>query len=824
MLFDLIVLPSEAIFPLGIAVTYIALVLYVLSSRKPDGAMDSLFITYLLSTILWDINLVAAVNDVPIPLAGLTWQQFMPYGLIILGVIYWAFARAFLQRPWKALWGWVTGLAGLVLAVNLDMPWFVLPPSAFAWSNGWVHAQNIAFMLSVGWWVFFMILAAWMAIRQQFQTQSPAHKNRIQYLLISTISLTIGYGLYLSLREPFWAAGLIVTGLGGVLATYTVTVEDLIDLGIGARRVIRWLVVALITVCVYVAGIYLVQILLGDLLATFSGFVDHTLLVASVTAVLLTIVYTPIQQISQRVTDRLLFGQRYNYQMVIQRYTQAISNRLYLDELAGVAMKHINEALQVQRSALFILDSVSSVQIHLRTLPTIGTNGIPERFSLKKDTPITHRLITEGQALAQYKVDISAQFKSVSEDERQTLKSLNYEWFVPIRKEGQLVGIFALGAKKSGRSYTAQDMRLLDTLADQTALALENATLFDRVQRNLAEITEMKNLMDSVFDSMDDGVITTDIDGRITFYNRAAQSILMVSADNSIGTPYAEVLPSLAQTIFPNLVKNVTRREDHYSDYEIISDLPGRGRVNLSMSLTPLKDAENQTQGVAIVVDDLTETKRLQAVQDMFRRYVSPAVVDRLPEDPADLQLGGHRQEVTILFADIRGFTAFSENLEPEALVDTLNQYLSMAAASILMYEGTLDKFMGDAVMGIFNAPLEQEDHALRAVRAAVAMQRAIADYAYTNHQGNPLSFGVGLHIGEAVVGNVGMFDRMDYTAIGDTVNLAKRIQENSPGGAVLMSEAVYQEVKDSVKTIFYKEMKVKGREQPVNTYKLEVV
>jgi adenylate cyclase len=282
-------------------------------------------------------------------------------------------------------------------------------------------------------------------------------------------------------------------------------------------------------------------------------------------------------------------------------------------------------------------------------------------------------------------------------------------------------------------------------------------------------------------------------------------------------------LPSLANTVVPHLVANVLSREEHYSDYEIVSEMPGRGRVNLNMNLAPLKDAQDQTQGVTMVVDDLTETKRLQAVQDMFRRYVSPAVVDRLPADPSELRLGGHRQVATILFADIRGFTRISEGLEPEKLVDMLNEYLSMAASSILMYEGTLDKFMGDAVMGIFNAPLEQEDHVLRAVRAAAAMQRAIADYHRNAGGEQRLSFGVGLHTGEVVVGNVGMSARMDYTAIGDTVNLAKRIQENTPGGKVLISQAVYEIVRDSVTATLYKEMKVKGREQSVVTYELQL-
>ncbi|HRV96664.1 MAG TPA: adenylate/guanylate cyclase domain-containing protein [Anaerolineae bacterium] len=239
--------------------------------------------------------------------------------------------------------------------------------------------------------------------------------------------------------------------------------------------------------------------------------------------------------------------------------------------------------------------------------------------------------------------------------------------------------------------------------------------------------------------------------------------------------------------------------------------------------MAPLKDAQNQTKGVTVVLEDMTETKRLKAVQDMFRRYVSPAVVDRLPANPSELELGGHRQEITILFADIRGFTKFSEHMDPEKLVDTLNEYLSMAASSILMYEGTLDKFVGDAVMGIFNAPLDQTDHVMRAVRAAMAMQRAINDYHAKIGQDRLLSFGIGLHVGEAVVGNVGMSDRMDYTAIGDTVNLAKRIQENTPANKILISEPVYRAVNGAVKAVFFKEMKVKNREQPVKTYEIRL-
>ncbi len=825
MQFESLTLPSQAVVPLGVALAHLILVFFVLFRRRFHlDTLTRIFLVYLLVTILWNLNLVATVTNVLAPSPNLAWIKLLAYGLLLLGLFYWTFSRTFLQRSWRAWRAWLLGGAGLGLMISLDMKWLFLPAKAFIWSNGWVYAENITFVMGVTWWAIFMGLALLTAIMGQFGIRNPAHRNRIQFLIISNILLLTGYILYLTVSDPFWTTGLIITWLGCALISYIIISENLLDLSTGIRQTINVLILALVTIGVYIAGIYLVQIFLGDFLtSTFLiNFLNPTLLVAAVTALFLTVIYTPVRKISQSLTNRTLFGRSYNYQMVIQDYTQKINNILYLNELVTVMLTHIKQTLHIQEATLLILDSETPQHFLFRFLPQLGPNGVPRIITLNKETPITQRLAEEGKPLAQYTIDISQQFKTISNKERETLNKLNFEWFIPILKKETIIGIFALGTKTTKRSYSAKDMRLLTTLADQTALALENARLVDRLQRNLEKTTRMKNLMDNVFDSMDNGVVTTDLVGRITLFNKAAETILVLPPA-CIGQPYIQVIPSLTNTIFPKLVNNVIEHENHYTDYEIISDLPNRGKVNLNMNLVPLKDADDQTQGVAMIMDDITETKRLEAVQDMFRRYVSPAVVDRLPADASELELGGHRQEISVLFADIRGFTSFSENLSPEKLVDTLNEYLSMAAASILMYEGTLDKFMGDAVMGIFNAPLEQEDHILRAVRAAMAMQRAIADFHLNMAHNQQLSFGIGLHVGEAVVGNVGMSDRMDYTAIGDTVNLAKRIQENTPGGKILISDVVYEGVKNSVEAIFYEELHVKGREQSVNTYEVKL-
>ena len=812
---------------LEVALAHLVLCLYILLRRWLDDTTGRLFVAYLFLTALWDVNLAAIANDdVPALVAGFTWTQLACYGLIMLGIVYWTFSRAFLQRPWILPESWAIGVAGLVMVTFLAMGWFPIPSTIQASGSGWINAQTLPVVLSVLWWALFMAMAGFTAEIQQFRTPSPAHKNRIHYLFISTVFLMVGYGMVLSRSEALGAIGLFITLAANALLTYTVVVENLVDLGTVARRATSVLAVTLVTIAVYVAGIYLVQIFLGDFLDSTSlgRIFGHTLLVATVTAVLLTVVHTPIRQISQRLIDLVLVGRHYNYQNVIHSYSQAISNILYLSELANTSLTHIDRALGVDRGALLFLDSESNGGLNLRVLPALGDDVLPAKIVLSKGTPITQRLIDERQALAQYTIDISPQFTSVPEKERQTLRDLNFEWYIPIVRKKRLIGAFALGPKSSGQPYSVQDLSLLDTLADQTALALENAALFDHSQRNLAETTRMKNLMDNVLASMANAVFTTDVGGKITLLNRAAELILGVSSEDCLGHHYSEALPCLADTALTGSIANIVAQRAPYSNHEIVAELPHRGQVNLNVNLTPLRDGRGESKGVAIVMDDLTETKRLLAVQRMFRRYVSPAVVDRLPSDPDDLRLGGHRQEVSILFADICDFTALSEKLNPEALVDILNQYLSMGATAILMYEGTLDKFMGDALMGIFNAPLEQEDHVIRAVRAASALQRAITDYHHHSDSKHRLNFAVGVHVGDVVVGNVGMPDRMDYTAIGDAVNVARRIQEKTPPGKALISEAVYQRVKASVDAVYFAEMQVKGRKRPVRTYELRWV
>jgi len=396
--------------------------------------------------------------------------------------------------------------------------------------------------------------------------------------------------------------------------------------------------------------------------------------------------------------------------------------------------------------------------------------------------------------------------------------------YVPLCVRERLSGWLALGPKRSGQPYRYSDLAFLSALNDQSALAVENARLYASVRRSLGAVTETKHQMDDVFGSITSGVITTDVKDKVTSFNRAAEIILDIPVGDVIGRPCQHVLRFLGNDL-QHMVRLIKRGETPMVAYEIQPELPSRGAVWLRVSISPLKDSRDVTTGVAIVVDDLTEMRQLEArarrIRGTFERYVSPALVDRLLSNPETVRLGGVRREVTSFYADIRGFTAFSENTSPEFQIEVLNKHLTLVAGAILAHEGTLDKFVGDGAMAIFNAPVEREDHTLLAVRAALATQRAVREYHAQVEEEKRLDFGVGVTVGQAVVGNIGSAILHNFTAIGDCVNISSRLSSTAEPGQILISAEAYKRVKDQVETRFIGHVQVRGHSHPDPVYEV---
>jgi adenylate cyclase len=226
----------------------------------------------------------------------------------------------------------------------------------------------------------------------------------------------------------------------------------------------------------------------------------------------------------------------------------------------------------------------------------------------------------------------------------------------------------------------------------------------------------------------------------------------------------------------------------------------------------------------SLVSHYIREQRERNRVTGIFGRYVSKGVVDEILSSDQEIKLGGVRKDVTLMFVDIRGFTPLSEKMEPEDVINILNEYLDLCTKAVFTYEGTLDKFIGDGVMSIFGAPIEQEDHTLRAVKAALEMKSGSDGLAkrLQEQYGRTVSFGIGINSGPAVIGNIGSQDRLDYTAIGDTVNLAARLESNAKPGQILISKDTYERVKDDFIITPLESMKVKGKEQPIMVYQVE--
>ena len=221
-----------------------------------------------------------------------------------------------------------------------------------------------------------------------------------------------------------------------------------------------------------------------------------------------------------------------------------------------------------------------------------------------------------------------------------------------------------------------------------------------------------------------------------------------------------------------------------------------------------------------------TEERRARDIRKMFSSYVSKRIVDELIRDPSKARLGGERKEITVLFSDIRGFTSFSEKHQPEEVVSMLNEYLGAMTDIVFKYDGTLDKFIGDAIMALWGAPIGQPDHAERAVRCALAMGERLGELQKKwAAEGKPvLDTGIGINTGEMVVGNMGAEGKkMDYTVIGDHVNLGARVESltRQYDNHIIITEFTYEMVKDIVEVNQLGSVTVKGKERPVVIYDL---
>jgi PAS domain S-box-containing protein len=506
------------------------------------------------------------------------------------------------------------------------------------------------------------------------------------------------------------------------------------------------------------------------------------------------------------------FQHEHSNMLALANIGQVVNSSLELDEVLRIVMDNIVRLTKAERGFLMLRNDQGEM------VTSMGRNWEMESINpseLTVSKSVVGRVIEYGEPLITTNAQEDQRFVGQESIVAFNLRSI---LCVPLKVKNDLIGVIYADNRIRAGIFAESERNLLVAFANQAAVAIENARLFSSLKHTLEEVTGLKNLMDNIFASIASGVITADITNQITLTNRAAETILGSTSSDIIGHLLNDTLASVSKELEPHLME-VRETDKAIADLEISHISPTRGNVDWRFNLSPLKDAGQKTQGIAIVLDDLTERKKLEAQRRLFERMVSPAVIEQL--DPNSLQLGGKRTDITALFADIRGFTSFSETQEPEQLVKILNRYLAAMADAVLAQEGTIDKFMGDAIMAWFNAPIPQPDHTLRAVKTALMIRESIENLYKELPENDHLYFGVGIHCGDAVLGLIGTEKRLEYTAISDSVNTAKRIQENSAKNQILISRVAYERVKQEINAKPHAEMSLKGKTQPLEVYEV---
>ncbi|MCP4346790.1 MAG: GAF domain-containing protein [Desulfobacterales bacterium] len=398
-----------------------------------------------------------------------------------------------------------------------------------------------------------------------------------------------------------------------------------------------------------------------------------------------------------------------------------------------------------------------------------------------------------------------------------------------INKKGKTIGVIQLLNKRRG-PFTDEDESRLKTFTAQISIALENAKLFDDVQN-------MKNFNESMLQSMTNGVITINEDGKITSCNAAGQKIMNIREKDIVGAQAEDFFKNSNSWVLEKIKRiNEAGKSDteagksdpmDESDITMDAELEFEGiKISVNVSVIPLiskeeKDKKESKKGAMIMIEDISTEKRIKSTMS---KYMDPGLADQLLEGGEDI-LGGKSTTATVLFSDIRGFTTMTEELGAQGTVSLLNEYFTIMVDCIQKEEGMLDKFIGDAIMAAFGIPLPHDDDEDRAMRTAIIMINSLFDWNKERlaHGKKPVDMGIGLNTGLIVTGNIGSPKRMDYTMIGDGVNLASRLESacKQYSARILVSGNTKEKLRGTYRMREIDRVVVKGKTKPVSIYEV---
>lgn len=508
---------------------------------------------------------------------------------------------------------------------------------------------------------------------------------------------------------------------------------------------------------------------------------------------------------------------------VMERMLQARQEELrFLDlvaevtadmDLSTMLSKVVTEAakmLQADRATLFLNDEKKG-----ELFSRVAMGASVGEIRLPNTAGIAGTVFTSGQVVNIPHAYADLRFNP-SFDKRTGYFTRSILCVPIVNKNGKTIGVTQVLNKRGG-PFTAEDEKRLKVFTAQLAISLENAKLFDDIQN-------MKNYNDGVLQSMSNGVVTLNEDGRIVTCNSAGLRILRVSAKDVLGRTATEFFAGSNAWILERIAHVGSILEP---DITMDASLEaGDERLSVNLTVLPLMAAAEGSApakklGSLLMIEDVSSEKRMKSTMS---RYMDPGIAEKLLAGGEEV-LGGKSVVATVLFSDIRGFTPITEALGAHGTVSLLNEYFTIMVDCIQKQEGMLDKFIGDAIMAVFGLPLPHDDDEDRAVRASISMIEELRRWnALRLEDGKPpVDIGIGLNTDTIVSGNIGSPKRMDYTVIGDGVNLASRLESacKEYSARILISENTYRKLKSTYRIREVDRVVVKGKTEPAAIFEV---
>jgi adenylate cyclase len=490
----------------------------------------------------------------------------------------------------------------------------------------------------------------------------------------------------------------------------------------------------------------------------------------------------------------------------LMEVTNALSSELHLDALLSKIMSITSEMLEADRSTLFMHDPKTD---ELWSVVTQGGDVNEIRFPAGAGIAGS---VFRSRSTVNIPDAYSDDRFNPEVDRRTGYKTRNILCMPIVNKSGRAIGVTQVLNKRDG-PFTEQDERRLAGLTSQAAIALENAKLFE-------EVLNERNYSESILRSLNTGVMTLDADSRIIKANSSALRILRRDQYQLLDVSARQLFENGNGWILDSIAKVESSGQLDFTADTDLSVAPDH-HASVNLTVVPLMNTKEERLGCMLIFDDISSEKR---VRSTMARYMTKEVAERLLEDENSM-LGGQAQEVSILFSDIRRFTTISESLGARDTVPMLNDYFSVMVEVVFHHRGILDKYIGDAIMALFGTPFQTPNDADNAVASAIDMMVNLQQFNRERIQKGfePIEIGIGVNTGEVIAGNIGSSKRMDYTVIGDGVNLAARLESANKfyGSRVLVSGHTFGQLKDPPLAREVDLLRVKGKNQPVPVYEV---